>query len=150
MEMMYSQTFILWYGMHPGLSPELPGALQLVVGAPRFVASAPRCSKVHLKFSPTLRSSFNLMTITPIVLHDHLSEIPVTPKASWNPLIASDTLLKLTHLSLHSTSFQTLLETPSNKNSFCWWGFEQPPIKSVYSSSVGSLYWPMHNYWVWQ
>ena len=40
-------------------------------------------------------------------------------KASHNALLGSDTLLKLMHLSLHSTSSQTLLEAPSDLNEFC-------------------------------
>ena len=39
-----------------------------------------------------------------------LFEIPVTPKASPHALLGSDTLLKLTLVSLHSTSSQAHLE----------------------------------------
>jgi hypothetical protein len=85
---------------------------RLVVGAPRFVAGAPRCSQVHPKFSPALRGVPKLITITPMVLLYQSSEISVTLKAGRNALLGSDTLLQLTHLSLHSTSSQTLLEAP--------------------------------------
>jgi len=44
----------------------------------------------------------------------------VTLKAGRNALPLSDTLVKLTHLSLHSTSSQTLLESSSDENTFCW------------------------------
>jgi len=42
------------------------------------------------------------------------SALPVTLKVGRNALLGSDTLLKLTHLSLHSTSSQTLLEACSD------------------------------------
>jgi len=85
-------------------------APRLVTGAPRLVAGAPRCSQVHPKFSPALRGVPKPITITPMVLLYQSSEIPVTLKAGRNALLGSDTLLKLMHLSLHSTSSQTLLE----------------------------------------
>jgi len=43
-----------------------------------------------------------------------LLAFPVTLKAGRNALLGSDPLLKLTHLSLHSTSSQTLLEASSD------------------------------------
>jgi len=39
--------------------------------------------------------------------------LPITLQAGRNALLGSDTLLKLTHLSLHSTSSLTLLEASS-------------------------------------
>jgi len=48
------------------------------------------------------------------------SALRVPLKASRNVLLESDTLLKLTHLTLHSTSSQTLLEASSDLNTFCW------------------------------
>jgi len=42
------------------------------------------------------------------------SALPVPLKAGRNALLGSDTLLKLMHLSLHSTSSQTLLEASSD------------------------------------
>ena len=124
----FSQTALQWFKVLPGLSSALqdlssalPGAPGLVIGAtrlvtsaPRFVAGAPRCSQVHRKFSPAHRGVLKLITITPMVLLYLSSEIPVTPKAGHNALLRSDTPLKLTHLSLHSTSSQTLLETYSD------------------------------------
>ena len=118
--------------MLPGLSLAFPGAPRRVVGAPRLVvgaprlvvraprlvAGAPRCSQVHPKFSSALRGVLKLITITPMVLRNQSSEIPVTPKAGWNALLGSDTLLEL-KLSLHSTSSQTLLEASSDHNTFC-------------------------------
>jgi hypothetical protein len=44
--------------------------------------------------------------------------LPVTQMARMNALLRSDTLLTLTHLSLHSTSSQTLLEASSAKIHF--------------------------------
>jgi hypothetical protein len=55
-----------------------------------------------------------------MVLRYLSSEISVTLMAGWNALPGSDTLLKLTLLSLHSTSSQTVLEAPSNQNTFSW------------------------------
>ena len=66
--------------------------------------------QVHPKFSLALRCGPTLVTITAMVLLDQSSEIPVILKAGRNALLGSDTLLKLTLLSLHSTSSQTLLE----------------------------------------
>jgi hypothetical protein len=45
-----------------------------------------------------------------MVLLYHSSEIPVTLKAGKNVFLWSDALLKLTHLVIHSTFSQTLLE----------------------------------------
>jgi hypothetical protein len=95
------------------------GAPRLVVGAPRHVAGSRSCSQVCPEFSPALRGIPKLITITPIVLLYPSSEIAVTPKAGRNALLVSDTLLKLTHLSLHPTSSQTLLEASSDLNTFC-------------------------------
>jgi len=87
---------------------------QVLPGAPRLVVGAPRCSHVHPKFSPALPGVPKLITITPMVLLYQSSEIPVTPKAGRNTLLGSHTLLTLKHLSLHSTSSQTLREAPSD------------------------------------
>jgi len=73
-----------------------------------------RRSQVHPKFSPALRGVLKLITITPMALLYQSSEIPVTPKAGRNALLRSDTLLKLTRLSLLSASSQTLLEASSD------------------------------------
>jgi len=130
----FSQTALQWFTVLPGMSlalpgaPSLVGALRLVIGAPRLVVGAPRlvigapklvagvprCSQVHPMFSPALLGVFKLLTITPMVLLYQSSEIPVTPKAGWNAFLRSYTLLTLTHLSLHSTSSQTLLEASSD------------------------------------
>jgi len=109
----FSQTALLWFEVLPALAPVLPAA-------PRHVVGAPRRSQVHAKFSLALWGVPKPITITPMVLLYQSSEIPVTVKAGWNFLLGSDTLLKLTHLSLHSTSSQTLLEASSDKNTFCW------------------------------
>jgi len=70
--------------------------------------------------SLALSGDLKLITITPMVLLYQSSEIPVTLKAGRNALLQSDTLLKLAHRSLHSTSSQTLLEAPSDWIIFCW------------------------------
>jgi len=74
-------------------------------GAPKALPSAPTCSQTYHNHSQLL-------------LYNS-SEIPVTLKAGQNALLGSDTLLKLTLLSLHSTSSQTLLESSRDKNTFC-------------------------------
>ena len=97
----------------PDLLPAQADVLRLVVGAHRLVAAAPRCSRVLPTISPALRGVPKPITIALIVLLYQSSEIPVTMKAHRNALQGSNTLLKLTHLSLHSTSSQTLLEASS-------------------------------------
>jgi hypothetical protein len=77
---------------------------RLVVGTPRLIVDAPRCSQVHPNFSLALRGVHKYITNTPMVPVYLLSTIPFTPKASRNALLGSDTLLKLTYLSLHITS----------------------------------------------
>jgi len=123
----FSQTAVLWFEALPDLPPalqDMPRALWVmspaVAGAPRLVVGTPRSSQVHSKFSPALRGVPKPITITPMVLLCQSSEIPVTLKAGWNALLGSPTLLKLTHLSLHSISSQTLLEACSYYNTFCW------------------------------
>ena len=101
----------------PGLvagSPRLVvGAPRLVAGVPRLIAGTPRCFLVHPKFPLVLRGVPKLITITPMVLLYQSSEILVTPKAGRNALLGSDTLLKLMHLSLHSTV--TWILNPNNQ-----------------------------------
>jgi len=77
---------------HPGLSPALPGA--------------PRCTQSSLWRSEVLPN------LSQSLLYQS-SEISITLKAGRSTLLGSDALLKLTHLSLHSTSSQTLLEASS-------------------------------------
>jgi hypothetical protein len=89
---------------------------RIVAGAPRHIGGAPRCSKVHSTLSPAPQRVLIPPTIAPRVLLYESSEIPVTLKASWNEHLGSDTLLKLTHLSLHSTSPKALLEASSDQN----------------------------------
>jgi hypothetical protein len=100
------------------MSSALPGAPRHVVGAPRLVTRTPRCPHVHAKFSTALRGVPTPITITPMLLLYQSSEIPATVEAGQNALLEFDTLLKLTHLSLHSTYSQTLLETSSDKKTF--------------------------------
>jgi len=95
-----------------------PGISQRLFVIPGLVR---RHSQVYPKFSPALRRAPKLIKITPIVLLYLSSDIPVTLKACRNTLLGSDTLLKLTLLSLHSTSSQTLLESSRDWHTFCWW-----------------------------
>jgi hypothetical protein len=62
----------------------------------------------------TVPGAPKLFTTAPMVLPYQSSEIPVTPKAGRNALLGSDTLIKLTLRSLPYTSFQALLEVPSD------------------------------------
>jgi len=100
----------------PRLAVSIP---KLVAGAPRLVAGTTKCFQVHPMFSLVLRGVLNLIINTPMVLLYQSSEIPVTLKAGRNALLGSDTLLGLTHQSLHSRSSRTLLETSSDYNIFC-------------------------------
>jgi hypothetical protein len=84
-----------------------PGISQSLLVIPPLVW---RISQVHPMFSLGLRRVPTLITFTPIVLLYPSTEIPVTPKAGRNALLGSNTLQKLTLLSLHSTVSQTLLE----------------------------------------
>jgi len=110
----FSQIALQCFEVIPCRLLALQGATRLVVVGPRVVMGAPRCSQVHLKFSPDFRGVLILVTITPMVLLYQSSEIPVTPKACQNAPLGSDTLMKLTHLTLHSTSSQALLEASSD------------------------------------
>ena len=107
---------------------KIPGISQSLFVIPTLVQ---RHYQVDPKFSPALRRA-------PETYHNHshgtcsshlrslilmykASEIPVTPKAGRNALLWSDTLLKLTLLSLHFTSSQTFLEASRVWNTLCWW-----------------------------
>jgi len=110
----FSQAALQWFEVLPDLSPAQPDLTLAPPGAPRHVIGTPRCSQEHPKFSTALWSVPKHITITQMVLLLQSSEIPVTLKAGRNALLGSDTLLKLTQLSLHSTSSQTLLESSSD------------------------------------
>jgi len=123
-----SQTALLGFEVLPDMSPvlldlsqalldlllALAGAHTIVIEPPWLVVGTPRCSQVHPMFSPVLRGVPKPLTITHMVLLYQSPEIPATLKAGRNALLGSETLLKLTHLSLHSTSSQTLLEASSD------------------------------------
>jgi len=79
-----------------------------------------QCSPVCPMSSPALRDVPHPTAFTHSVLLFPSSWIPVTLKDSRSVLLVSDTLLKLTHLRLHCTSSQILLETSSDSNKFCW------------------------------
>jgi len=87
---------------------------------PRRSQACGQYSQVHPKFGPALWGVPKPITVTPMVLLYQSSEIPVTLTAGRNALIGSDTLPKLTHLSSHSKSSQTLLEASRDQNTFCW------------------------------
>jgi len=76
------------------------------MGFPHWLGDSPRCPQTY--------------TIAPMVFPYQSSEIPVTLKAGQNALVGSHSLLKLTLLTLHSASCHTLLEVPSDWNTFCW------------------------------
>jgi len=97
------------------------GILKDDVVFPRLLYCDSRCSltcrrrsQVHPKFSPAPRDVAIMIRLSPMVLLYQSSEIRVTLKAGRNALLGSDALLKVTHLSLHFTSSQTLLEASSD------------------------------------
>jgi len=99
-------------------SPSLPGA-------PKVLSGAPMCSQTshnHSHGTPLLvirdLSYFCTSHQRSQLLLDQSSEIPFTLKAGRNALPGSDTVLKLTHLSLHATSSQTLLVSSRDQNTF--------------------------------
>jgi hypothetical protein len=74
---------------------------------------------VHAEFLQALRGIPTLITITPMVLLYESSDVTVTLQASWNALLGSNTLLEFTHIKLHFTTSDTLLEAPGVQNTFC-------------------------------
>jgi hypothetical protein len=79
----------------------------------RYSQTCRRCSQVCHQRSLVLPGlSSALPGLSPAL------QVPL--KVGSNALPRSATLLKLTHLSLHSISSQTLLKTCSDKNTFCW------------------------------
>jgi len=97
-----------WINIHNN-----PGISQSLLVIPTLVW---RHTQVHPKISLVLRRVPKLITHTPFG-HLYLSsEIPVTLKTGWNALLGSDTLLKLTFVSLHYTSSQTLLQSPTHED----------------------------------
>ena len=79
-----------------------------------------RCSQTSRRRSQVCRQCSQVCRQHSQALPGLLPALPVTLKAGRNALLGSDTLLKLTHISLHSTSSQTLLEASSDWNTFCW------------------------------
>ena len=62
----------------------------------------------------TVQGAPKSITPTPTVLPYQSSELPATPKVGRNPFLGSESVLKLTLLSLHSASSHTLLEAPTD------------------------------------
>jgi hypothetical protein len=85
----------------------------LSVSAPRLVAATSGCFQVPPQFSPALLGVPKLVTMTPIAHLHWLSGIAVTLNAGRNALPGYNSLLKLTHLDLHSIFSQTLQKTRS-------------------------------------
>jgi hypothetical protein len=63
-----------------------------------------RHSQVHQVICLVFSYGPKYITITPMLLEHQSLEIPKTAMASWNALLGHDNSLKLTLLSLHSTS----------------------------------------------
>jgi len=87
------------------------------------------------------------------VLPGLLSVLPVPLYAACNVLPWSDTLLKLTHLSLHSISSQSLLKATSDTNIFRWfwrcvrsWRTIQMVQRSMRSGSSVADQWDIHSW----
>jgi hypothetical protein len=91
-------------------SPTLPGAPNVLSGAPTYSQTYHHHSQgtpVPVIGDPSYSCTSHQRS--QLILCQS-SDILVTLKAGRNALLRSDTLLKLTLLSLHSTSSQTLLE----------------------------------------
>ena len=115
------QSVLKSFEVLPGLLLVLPGAPRLVVGAlrpvigpPRIIAGVSRCSETCCwcfqmlpLFSPDLFSPHRFFT----------SALRYTRR----PLHRSRTLCDLTTLESLSDNFQTLPDSPTNKNIFCRW-----------------------------
>jgi len=97
----------------------ITGALRLLASTPRLDARALGCSQVHTMFSPALQGVPILNTIACIILLYQWSAITATLKAGRNVLIRSDSVLRLTHPSLHSTATQIRQETSTVEDTFC-------------------------------
>jgi len=117
-----SQTALLWFEVFhdlslvlrevsstlPDLSPTLSDLLPVLPDLSPALPGAPKVLSGAMRFSQTYH---NHSHSTPVPI---IRDLPVTPKACRNALLQSDTLLKLTHWSFHSTSSQILLEAPSD------------------------------------
>jgi len=128
----------LWFPGAPAAFPQkmllFADCCTVIWGAPRLVASDStgfqncsrhsqdcfQCSQVYPKFSLAHQGIPQPITITPMVLLYQSLEITVTLKACRNAHLRFDTPLKLTYLSLHSTFSHTLVEAPSECNTFFW------------------------------
>jgi len=88
---------------------------------PRLLYCDSRCTQTYCWRSQVCRRRSQVLQCLSSALPGLSPVLLVTLKAGINALLGSDTLLKLTHQSLHSTSSQTLLEAFSAQNSFCWY-----------------------------
>jgi len=77
-------------------------------------------SQVLPKFSLAIWYVPKHVMSTPMVLQDLLSDSQVTLTASWNAFQASDSLLTLMHVSLHSAYSHTTVEAPTDTITLCW------------------------------
>jgi len=98
-----------------------PDCCKVLQGDPRVVGStlmilisALRYTQVHPKCCTLPQGDPKRMTNAPMILLIQALEIAVTLKAGRNALQVSATLLRLMHLTLHSTPSQTLLEASSD------------------------------------
>ena len=128
----FSQTALLWFEVLPdmslglpGLLPGLPGLSQGLPGlSPGLSGLSPGLlglSHGHSDLSPGLSDlSPGLLGMLP-GLSGMSPVLRVTLKACRIALRGFDTLLKLMHPRLQSTSSQILLEASSDWNTLCWW-----------------------------
>jgi len=102
---------------------------------PRLLYCDLRCSKTYCWRSHSCPLRSQVLPGSFSALPGFPPALPVTLKAGRNALQGSDTLLKLTHLSLNSTFSQTLLEASSDWNTFCWcfWPLDNPREQHVCS-----------------
>jgi len=100
------------------ISIRTQATLRVCLWFPRWFGDTPRCTQRSLRRSDVNPNISQSLPSYSCISHQRsqyllhlLSEIPVTLKACRNSLLGSDTLLKLTLLSLHSTSSQIVLES---------------------------------------
>ena len=88
---------------------------------PRLLYCDSRCSQTCRRRSQVCCRHSQVLPGLSSALPGLSRALPGTLKAGRNALLGSETLLKSTHLSLHFTFSQTLLEASSDYNRFCWW-----------------------------
>jgi len=104
---------------------------QVLPGAPQVLSGA-------LRFSPTYHNHFN-GTPVPVIRDSSNSEARLErpPRVLYSP--------EIDHLSLHSTSSQTLLVASSDWNTFCWWSLQDNNQHSGFCMHIHWRHYPPTN-----